>query len=219
MEFVKKFTYQERSYPAPGRKSTGPSGVSQGVTVTLRAYVDQVRPLDQAHGHRPPDDRALRRRPGARRRDLLRRLLLRLRHARGAAVQDLRQRRDRPGPLFHRGRRRRVRVELRRQEGQVPGAAGNHAAEAVTDPYSVIAAAATARMTRSGPHPSSVFGTTICRKLRTKSNNPMSRPSSTVFSNPRPSWAGTLPISTTTAPCPAAIASAASMSPTSVCRK
>src|SRR2546428_654097 len=64
-----------------------------------------------------------------------------------AAGQDLRQRRDRPGPLFHRGRGRRVRVELRRQEGQVPGAAGNHAAEAVTDPYSVMAAAATARMT------------------------------------------------------------------------
>src|SRR2546430_5941449 len=46
--------------------------------------------LFRSHGDRTCHDRAVRRKPGARRRHLVRRLLLRLRHAGGARVQDLR---------------------------------------------------------------------------------------------------------------------------------
>src|SRR2546425_11531643 len=132
-----------------------------------------------------------------------------------AAGAHLRERRDRAGAVLHGGRGRRVRGQLQGQEGQVPGADGHHAAEAL-EPSAVMAMVTAARIRMSGTHPSSVAGTAICTKSITKSNAPTSSPSSTVCWSPRPSWASRLPVTSATAPCPAASSTAATRSLTSV---
>src|SRR6266545_4360778 len=76
------------------------------------------------------------------------------------------------------------------------------------DPAAVIAAVTATMMMRSGVQPSSVAGTAICRKYITKSNNPISRPSSSVSCSVRPSFASRLPVTSATAPWAAASATA-----------
>ena len=68
----------------------------------------------------------------------------------------------------------------------------------------------------SGTHPSSVTGTVIWSKYITKSNAPIARPSKTVRLRPRPRWASRLPVTSATAPCPAAIARAVTIPRNSV---
>src|SRR5437762_8293427 len=77
------------------------------------------------------------------------------------------------------------------------------------DPPAVIATVTATVMARSGIQPSSVAGTAICRKYITKSNRPISRPSSSVSCSVRPSFANRLPVTSATAPWAAASATAA----------
>src|SRR2546425_6460172 len=72
--------------------STESSGVSVDAADILARHVHQVRSLDPAYGARAPYDRAVRRSVRACRRDLLRPLVLRLRHARRAGIPHLHER-------------------------------------------------------------------------------------------------------------------------------
>src|SRR6267143_2017784 len=77
------------------------------------------------------------------------------------------------------------------------------------DPATVIATVTATMMAISGIHPSSVAGTTICRKYITKSNSPIATPRSRVNCSVRPSRASRLPVASASAPWAAAIPTAA----------
>src|SRR5216117_1528521 len=77
------------------------------------------------------------------------------------------------------------------------------------DPPAVIATVTATMMARSGIQPSSVAGTAICRKYITKSNRPISNPSSSVYCSVRPNRVRRPPVTSVSAPCAAAIPTAA----------